>query len=167
MDNFRTGQELKIRNLIGKEFNGQVGKITPEETRGNLEILVEETQKGLKNGPIAISIVISEGNILSNIEAEVSSERQYFVMLDTGESSKDDKERKKGSKPILQSDNVINTHFQITGGLKEGDRVFVPSMQELTKGQEEPEEEGRVSQSKHTKLYFLFTRFKAKEETLC
>ena len=137
---FQTGQELKIRNLIGKEFDGQVGKIAPEETRGNLEILVEEAQKGLKNGPIEISIVISEGNILPNIEAEVSSERQYFVMLDTGESSKDDKEQK-GVKTHITIGQRNNTHFQITGGLKEGDRVFVPSMQELTKGQEEPEEE--------------------------
>ena len=136
---FQTGQELKIRNLIGREFDGQVGKIAPDETRGNLEILVEEEQKGLKNGPIEISIVISEGNVLSNIEATVSSERQYFVMLDTGESSKDDKEQK-GVKTHITIGQRNNTHFQITGGLKEGDRVFVPSMQELTKGQEESEE---------------------------
>lgn len=130
---FQEGQELKIRNLIGKNFKGRVGQIYPEKTRGNLEILLEGDPKGLRTGPIEISIVISEQNILPDIEAEVSSERQYFVMLDTGESSKN--KEQKGVKTHITIGQRNNTHFQITGGLKEGDRVFVPSMQELTKGQ--------------------------------
>ena len=80
---FQAGQELKVRNLVGKDFTGRVGKIYPEKTRGNLEILLEGEQKGLRTGPTEISIVISDQNLLSDIEAEVSSERQYFVMLDT------------------------------------------------------------------------------------
>ena len=70
---------------------------------------------------------------LPDIEAEVSSERQYFVKLDSGEPSK--KKVEKGVKTHITIGQRNNTHFQITGGLKEGDRVFVPSMQELTKGQ--------------------------------
>ena len=70
----------------------------------------------------------------------MSSERQYFVMLDTGESNKDKAE--KGVKTHITIGQRNNTHFQVTDGLKEGDRVFVPSMQALTKGQEiEGEEE--------------------------
>ena len=130
---FQEGQELKIRNLIGKEFSGRVGQIYPEKDRENLEILLEGAQKGLRTGPIEISIVISEQNRLTDIEAKVSSERQYFVMLDTGESSKN--KEQKGVKTHITIGQRNNTHFQITGGLKEGDRVFVPSMQELTKGQ--------------------------------
>lgn len=131
---FREGQELKIRNLVGKEFTGSVGQISPGQNRGSLEILLEGAQKGLRTGPIEISIVIADGNSLSGIEAEVSSERQYFVMLDTGESNKNKKEEK-GVKTHITIGQRNNTHFQITGGLKEGDRVFVPSMQELTKGE--------------------------------
>ena len=137
---FQEGQRLKIRNLIGKEFPGQVGTIDPEKTRGNLEILLEGNQKGLRKGPIEISIVISDQNVLPDVEAEVSSERQYFVKLDTGESSKNKEE--KGVKTHITIGQRNNTHFQITGGLKEGDRVFVPSMQELTKGQKNDEEGG-------------------------
>ena len=131
---FREGQELKIRSLIGKEFTGRVGKIAAEQRRGNLEILLEGEQQGLRTGPIEISIIIADGNVLPDIEAEVSSERQYFVMLDTGESDKEKKEQK-GVKTHITIGQRNNTHFQITGGLKEGDRVFVPSMQELTKGE--------------------------------
>lgn len=136
---FQEGQRLKIRNLIGKEFAGQVGKIDPEKARGNLEILLEGNQKGLRKGPIEISVVISDQNVLPDVEAEVSSERQYFVKLDTGKPSKNKEE--KGVKTHITIGQRNNTHFQITGGLKEGDRVFVPSMQELTKGQKESENE--------------------------
>ena len=139
---FQGGQELKIRNLIGKEFTGRVGKISPAESIGNLEILLEGTQQGLQSGPTEISIVVSEQEVLSNIEAKVDSERQYFVMLDTGEPSKDKKEQK-GVKTHITIGQRNNTHFQITGGLKEGDRVFVPSMQELTKEQGNTEEEDK------------------------
>ena len=137
---FQAGQELKIRNLVGKEFSGSVGKISPEQDRGNLEILLEDVQQGLRTGPIEISIVISDGNVLPDIEAEVSSERQYFVMLDTGEPTKKKKEQK-GVKTHITIGQRNNTHFQITGGLKKGDRVFVPSMQELTKGEKSPDED--------------------------
>ena len=139
---FREGQELKIRNLVGKEFTGSVGKIASEQSRGNLEILLEGDQKGIRTGPIEISIVISDQNVLPDIEAEVSSERQYFVMLDTGEPNKNKKEQK-GVKTHITIGQRNNTHFQITGGLKEGDRVFVPSMQELTKGEKSDDDEDR------------------------
>ena len=137
LSQFQQGQQLKIRNLVGKEFAGQVGTIDPEKARGNLEILLEGAQKGLRKGPIEISIVISDQNVLPDIEAEVSSERQYFVKLDTGEPSQNKDE--KGTKTHITIGQRNNTHFQITGGLKEGDRVFVPSMQELTKGQRSEE----------------------------
>ena len=47
---FREGQELSIRSLVGKEFPGRVGKISPEQDRGNLEILLEDDQKGFADG---------------------------------------------------------------------------------------------------------------------
>ena len=137
---FQEGQELKIRNPIGREFAGRVGQISSEESRGNLEILLEGEQQGLRTGPTQIAIVVSGQEVLRDIEAEVSSERQYFVMLDTGESSKNTN-GKKGVKTHITIGQRNNTHFQITGGLKEGDRVFVPSMQELAKEQGNMEEE--------------------------
>ena len=141
LSQFQAGQELKVRNLVGKDFTGRVGKIDPEKTRGNLEILLEGEQKGLRTGPTEISIVISDQNLLSDIEAEISSERQYFVMLDTDESSKN--KEQKGVKTHITIGQRNNTHFQITGGLKEGDRVFVPSMQELTKGQKATDDDDK------------------------
>ena len=130
---FRQGQKLKVQNLIGKQFPGQVTKITPEETRRNLEILFDEPPKGMRPGPTEIAIVISENKRVSGIEAEIRSERQHFVKLDTGEPSKKDEE--KGVKTHIKIGRRNNTHFEILSGLKEGDRVFVPSMMELTRGE--------------------------------
>lgn len=131
---FKQGQKLKVQNLIGKQFPGQVTKISPSETRGNLEILFDEPPKGMRPGPTEIAIVISENKRLSGIEAEIRSERQHFVKLDTGEPSKKDGE--KGVKTHIKVGRRNNTHFEILSGLKEGDRVFVPSMMELTRGEE-------------------------------
>ncbi len=131
---FKQGQKLKVQNLIGKQFPGQVTKISPSETRRNLEILFDEPPKGMRPGPTEIAIVISESKRLSDIEAEIRSERQHFVKLDTDEPSKKDGE--KGVKTHIKVGRRNNTHFEILSGLKEGDRVFVPSMMELTRGEE-------------------------------
>ena len=132
---FQKGQKLKIRNLIGKEFPGSVGQISSDDNAdGNLEILLDGSPKGLRTGPTELVIVISDNNELSGIEAQVESERQFFVMLDTGEDSAGDKkEGQKGVKTHIKVGERNITHFQITDGLKEGDRIFVPSMLELTK----------------------------------
>lgn len=131
---FQQGQKLIFQNLIGKQFAGQVGKISPSETRGNLEILLDEPPKGLRTGPTEIILVISDNNRLSGIEADIKSERQHFVKLDTGKTPKKG-EQEKGVKTHIKIGRRNNTHFEVISGLKEGDRVFVPSMMELTKGE--------------------------------
>lgn len=131
---FQQGQRLKVQNLIGNQFGGQVSKIEPSERRGNLEILFDEPPKGMRPGPTEIVIVLSENNRLSNIEAEIRSERKHFVKLDTGEPSKK-KNGEKGVKTHIRVGKRNKTHFEVIHGLKEGDRVFVPSMMELTKGE--------------------------------
>lgn len=130
---FQQGQKLKVQNLIGKQFSGQVSKVSPSETRGNIEILFDEPPQGMRPGPTEIAIVISENNRLTGIEAEIQSQRQHFVKLDTGAPPK--KNGEKGVKTHIKVGRRNNTHFEIISGLKEGDRVFVPSMMELTKGE--------------------------------
>ncbi len=131
---FQQGQKLKIQNLIGTQFGGQVTKIAPSEKRGNLELLFDETPKGMRPGPTEIALVLSDSRVISDVEAEIRSERQHFVKLDTGEPIKK-KDDEQGVKTYIKVGRRNNTHFQIISGLKEGDRVFVPSMMELTKGE--------------------------------
>ena len=132
---FKSDQEVEVQNLIGKKFSGKVGKISPSRARGNVEILLDGSPRGLRSGPTEIHVLFSETDKIEGLEAEIETEKKYFVMLDK-EDSKTDSEKKKdekGTRTRIEVGQRNNTHFELTSGLVEGDRVFVPSMQELTK----------------------------------
>ena len=138
---FKSDQEVEVQNLIGKEFSGKVGKISPSSARGNVEILLDGSPRGLRSGPTEVHVLFSETDKIEGLEAEIESEKKYFVMLDKEDSKtdtekkkkKDKKKDEKGTRTRIEIGQRNNTHFELTGGLVEGDRVFVPSMQELTK----------------------------------
>ena len=137
---FNSDQEVEVQNLIGKKFSGKVGRISPGSARGNVEILLDGSPRGLRSGPTEIHVLFSETDKIEGLEAEIESEKKYFVMLDKADSKtdtekkkKDKKKDEKGTRTRIEVGQRNNTHFELTGGLVEGDRVFVPSMQELTK----------------------------------
>ena len=136
----RPNQELKILNLIGKEFEGKVGKIRADTPRGNVEILLDGAPRGLRTGPAEISILISGTNRISSVQAEIGGTKQYFVQLHTG--SKESKRKKgkdfemKGIKTRIEVGKRNDSHFEILAGVDVGDRVFVPSMEQLTRQDE-------------------------------
>ena len=141
IDRFKSDQEVEVQNLIGKKFSGKVGKISPSSTRGNVEILLDGSPRGLRSGPTEIHVLFSETDKIEGLEAEIESEKKYFVLLDKVDSKtdtekkqkKDKKKDEKGTRTRIEVGQRNNTHFELTGGLVEDDRVFVPSMQELTK----------------------------------
>ena len=136
---FKSDQEVEVQNLIGKKFSGKVGKISPSSARGNVEILLDGSPRGLRSGPTEIHVLFSETDKIEGLEAEIESEKKYFVLLDKEDSKadtekkKDKKKDEKGTRTRIEIGQRNNTHFELTGGLVEGDRVFVPSMEELTK----------------------------------
>lgn len=138
---FKSDQEVEVQNLIRKKFPGKVGKISPSSARGNVEILLDGSPRGLRSGPTEVHILFSETDKIEGLEAEIESEKKYFVMLDK-ESSKSDTEKNqkkdkkdgdKGTRTRIEVGQRNNTHFELLSGLVEGDRVFVPSMQQLVK----------------------------------
>ena len=140
IDRFKSDQEVEVENLIGKKFSGKVGKISPSSARGNVEILLDGSPRGLRSGPTEIHILFSETDKIEGLEAEIESEKKYFVLLDKEESKtdaekkkKDKKKDEKGTRTRIEVGQRNNTHFELTSGLVEGDRVFVPSMEQLTK----------------------------------
>ena len=134
---FKSDQEVEIQNLIGKKFSGKVGKISPSSARGNVEILLDGSPRGLRSGPTEIHVLFSETDKIEGLESEIESEKKYFVLLDKEDSKTDTEKKKKkdekGTRTRIEVGQRNNTHFELTSGLVEGDRVFVPSMQELTK----------------------------------
>ena len=141
IERFKSDQEVEVQNLIGKKFSGKVGKISPSSVRGNVEILLDGSPRGLRSGPTEVHVLFSETDKIEGLEAEIESEKKYFVMLDKEDSKtdgekkqkKDKKEDGRGIRTRIEVGQRNNTHFELTSGLVEGDRVFVPSMQELTK----------------------------------
>ena len=138
---FKSDQEVEVQNLIGKKFSGKVGKISPSSVRGNVEILLDGSPRGLRSGPTEVHVLFSETDKIEGLEAEIESEKKYFVLLDKEESKtdtekkkkKDKKKDEKGTRTRIEVGQRNNTHFELTSGLVEGDRVFVPSMEQLTK----------------------------------
>ena len=140
IDRFKSDEEVEVQNLIGKKFSGKVGKISPSSARGNVEILLDGTPRGLRSGPTQVHVLFSETDKIEGLEAEIESEKKYFVMLDkelskadTEKKKKNKKEDEKGIRTRIEVGQRNNTHFELLSGIVEGDRVFVPSMQQLTK----------------------------------
>jgi hypothetical protein len=132
---------VEVQNLIGKKFSGKVGKISASSVRGNVEILLDGSPRGLRAGPTEVHVLFSETDKIEGLEAEIESEKKYFVMLDKEgpesdskkKQKKDKKDEEKGTRTRIEIGQRNNTHFEVISGLVEGDRVFVPSMQQLTK----------------------------------
>ncbi|MDE0503405.1 MAG: HlyD family efflux transporter periplasmic adaptor subunit, partial [Candidatus Poribacteria bacterium] len=133
----RPNQELKIENLAGKEFPGKVGKIRTGAPRGNVEILLDGTPRGLRSGPTEVSILISETDRISGVQSEIAGTKQYYVQLDSqakGSKRKKDKDKEmKGVKTRIEVGRRNDSHFEILAGVEAGSRVFVPSMEQLTR----------------------------------
>ena len=143
----RSDQEVEVQNLVGKKFKGKVGAIRPERPRGNVEVLLDGTPRGLRTGPTEVNILIRDKDPIKGIEAEVESEKKYFVLLDTNQGKKSSdtkkknkKQKEKGVRTRIEVGRRNNSHFEIISGVVEGDRVFVPSMQQLTR--QEPNDKG-------------------------
>jgi len=131
-------QEITIENLVGKQFKATVGKILPNKILGNAEILLDKSARGIRTGPTEIKIRFQNGDMLNGIETNIDSEKKYFVQLDDGTITKQAKKGKKGEieekglRKRIEVGQRNNSHFEIISGVADGDRIFVPSMKQLT-----------------------------------
>lgn len=134
---------------MGRSFPAKL-VISPDTARGNVEILLDGTPRGLRTGPTEVHVLFSETDKIEGLEAEIESEKKYFVLLDkevpqadTEEKKKKDrKDEEKGVRTRIEVGQRNNTHFELISGLIDGDRVFVPSMQQLTKRDRNSEQRG-------------------------
>ena len=136
----RLNQELKIQTLVGKEFPGKVGKIRTDTPSENVVILLDGTPRGLRTGPTEVNILISETDRISGVQSEIASTKQYYVQLDA--ETKGSKRKKgtdkemKGVKTRIKVGRRNDSHFELLAGVEAGNRVFVPTMEELTRQEE-------------------------------
>ena len=138
LSKLQVDQEITIENLVGKQFKSTVGKIFPDKSFGNVEILLDKSARGIRTGPTEIKIYLQDGDTLNGIETNIDSEKKYFVQLDDGRTTKKAKKGKKdeteekGLRKRIEVGQRNNSHFEIINGVADGDRIFVPSMKQLT-----------------------------------
>ncbi|MCE2396973.1 HlyD family efflux transporter periplasmic adaptor subunit [Candidatus Poribacteria bacterium] len=132
MGRFKSDQAVEVQSLIGKKFSGKVGKISPSSARGNVEILLDGSPRGLRSGPTEIHVLFSEADKIEGLEAVLLDKEDSKTDTEK-EKKKDKKKDEKGTRTRIEVGQRNNTHFELTSGLVEGDRVFVPSMEQLTK----------------------------------
>ena len=138
LNKLQIDQEMTIENLVGKQFKSTVGEIFPDKILGNAEILLDKSARRIRTGPTEIKILFQNGDVLNGIETNIDSEKKYFVQLDDGTTTKRGKKGKKGEieekglRKRIEVGQRNNSHFEIISGLADGDRIFVPSMKQLT-----------------------------------
>lgn len=150
-------QDVKIvlKSYPDKEFEGKVLEIAPPRagfSTAETTIVMDGSPKELQpETSRTADLIISEGETISNIEARIDNETEYFVKLikeETGKATadKDKVKNKKGKNKKRQNeeDKMIEVgertqnNIEILGGLKEGDRIRVVPVGE----EEDKEKEG-------------------------
>jgi HlyD family secretion protein len=150
--NLSPNQAVKLENRAGKKFEGKIAQLLTDKNEENVEIVMEGTPRELRLGNSEMTLILSEQEKLQRIPVNISSEKQFYVMLDKPEPEskgrKMDKEEKeaaekkkklniKGVKTPIQVGERNDRAIEITGGLKEGTRVFVPSLEAIAQWQAE------------------------------
>lgn len=152
LDLLVSNQLVKVETLVGKKHDATIGKIHRDKDRYNVEILLKGNPSDLRAGPTSIHLVAESKFNLRNLPANLDSERKHFVQLNdpnvpdkpkkkkkkfTFKGKKSKKEELKGVRTRVEVGQRNNTHFQILSGVSEGDLVYVPSLEQLTRNEED------------------------------
>jgi len=130
---------ITINNYPDKKFAGKVAEIAPARpgfSTSQVTIIMEGKPKELQPGTSrTANLIMSDDEKLTNIEARIESEREYFVKLvkaDPVESQENDEKKKKnGKKERNEEERMIEigertqNNVEVLDGLKEGDKVRV------------------------------------------
>jgi len=135
--------EIALNNYPDKKFAGKVAEIAtarPGFSTCEVTIVMKGSPKELQpKTSRTADIIISDKDKISNIEARIDTEMEYFVKLvkkETAEvtENKDKKERNEEDRMIEVGERTQNS-IEILGGLKEGDKLrVVPVGEEEEKG---------------------------------
>ena len=78
MGRFKSDQEVEVQNLIGKKFSGKIGKISPSSVRGNVEILLDGSPRGLRAGPTEVHVLFSEKDKIEGLGSGNRKREEIF-----------------------------------------------------------------------------------------
>jgi multidrug efflux pump subunit AcrA (membrane-fusion protein) len=133
------GQKVDITSnrFPDKKFSGKVTDIAPEKSgflTTEVTITMDGSPKELQpeTSPSA-DIILSNGERISNIEARISSEREYFVKIPNDNVEEDKSGEPQDEERIIKVGDRTQSSIEILDGLKEGNKVKVVSIGEEKK----------------------------------
>ncbi len=134
---FKMDQDVELKALSGKTFNGKVTSIS-----GNrLTISLDGTQRGLNDGERTFTLFAKGKQLADGVSTSIKISKDKYVMLDTGDGSgqgKDASKGQQGKRVSVETGEQNETDVIITGGLVEGDRVILPTRQAAAGGRGRP-----------------------------
>ncbi len=121
-DGFKENQEIELKTLSGKSFNGKVTGING----GELTISLDSSQRGLRDGERTFTFLVDGKQKADGVSTTIKIKKEKFVTLDKGDGSENGKDAPKGEKVPVETGEQNETDVIIKGGLVEGDRVILP-----------------------------------------
>lgn len=125
VDAFKTDQEVELKTLTGKSFNGKITSISGDR----LTISLDSSQRGLRDGERTFTLLVNGKQKADGVSTNIKITKDKFVMLDTqggSEKGNGDSKGQKGKRVSIETGEQNETDVIIKGGLVEGDRVILP-----------------------------------------
>ena len=126
VDAFKTDQDVELKTLTGKSFNGKITSISGDR----LTISLDSSQRGLRDGERTFTLLVNGKQKADGVSTNIKITKDKFVMLDTqGSSEKGNGNAKgqQGKRVSIETGEQNETDVIIKSGLVEGDRVVLPA----------------------------------------
>lgn len=113
---FKVGKSVQMQTISEKIFNGTVQSVG----NGSVTIDLNPKQRGIVPGAATVSLLINDEKKADGVQAQVSTSRGKFVMLDSGG---------KGTETTIETGMQNETVVIVKSGITEGDRVILQRRQ--------------------------------------
>ena len=124
-DAFKTDQEIELKTLTGKSFNGKITSISGDR----LTISLDSSQRGLRDGERTFTLLVNGKQKADGVSTNIKITKDKFVMLDAqggSEKGNGNSKGQQGKRVSIETGEQNETDVIIKSGLVEGDRVILP-----------------------------------------
>ena len=136
-DAFKTDQEVELKTLTGKSFNGKVTSISGNQ----LTISLDSSQRGLRDGERTFTLLVNGKQKADGVSTNIKITKDKFVMLDAqggSEKGNGNSKGQKGKRVSIETGEQNETDVIIKSGLVDGDRVILPERKGSPQGPGRP-----------------------------
>ena len=127
VDAFKTDQDVELKTLTGKSFNGKITSLSGTQ----LTISLDSSQRGLRDGERTFTLFVNGKQRADGVSTNITITKNKFVMLDvagTSEKGNGSSKGQQGKRVSIETGEQNETDVIIKSGLVEGDRVILPAL---------------------------------------